>query len=65
MTKMQLLKKIGEVNDKILNWADKKPKMEPLKLKKAELERLLDATSTLYELYVKCSDMKGDEDECV
>ena len=60
MTKMQILKKIGEVDDQILRWADKKPKMDPLKLKKTELERLLEATSTLYELYTKCSDVKGE-----
>ena len=61
MTKMQILKKISKVDDQILRWADKKPKMDPFKLKKAELERLLEATSTLYELYIKCSDMKGDK----
>ena len=63
MTKMQILKKIGEVDDQLLCWADKKPKMYPLKLKKAELERLLEATSTIYELYTKCSDVKGDKDD--
>lgn len=60
MTKMQILKKISKVDDQLLRWFDKKPKMDPLKLKKAELERLLEAMSTLYELFTKCSDVKGE-----
>ncbi len=60
MTKKELLMQIADVDDKMLRWAGKKPKMDPLKLKKAELERLLEAMSTLYELFTKCSDMKGE-----
>ena len=55
MTKMQILKKIDEIDHKMLSFCDEKPKIHPFKLKKAELERLLE---TMYELYTKCSDKK-------
>ena len=58
MTKMQILKKIDEIDHKMLSFCDEKPKIHPFKLKKAELERLLDAFETMYELYTKCSDKK-------
>ena len=61
MTKIQLLKKIGEVDDRLLSFHSKKPKIDPLKLKKTELEQLLDAFETMDELFRKCSDVKGDE----
>ncbi len=53
MTKMQLLKKIDEVDNKMLSFCNEKHKLHPFKLKKAELERLLDAFETMYELYTK------------
>lgn len=59
MTKAQICKKISDVDDKLLDFFDKKPKLDPLKLKKAELERLMEAYETLYELFSKCSDI-GD-----
>lgn len=61
MTKMQLLKRIKEVDDRILSFLNKKPKLNPQKLKKAELERLLDVFETMDELFRKCSDVKGDK----
>ena len=57
MTKAQICKKISEVDDKLLDFFDKKPKLDPLKLKKAELERLMEAYETFYELFLKCSDI--------
>ena len=56
MTKLQMCKKISDIDDKILDFFDKKPKLDPLKLKKAELERLMEAYETFYELFPKCSD---------
>ena len=66
MTKMQILQKISEVDDKLLEFCGEKPKLNPMKLKKAELERLFDAFVTIDELFRKCSDAKnhiykGDE----
>ena len=61
MTKLQICKKISDIDDKLLDFFDKKPKFNPLKLKKAELERLMEAYETLYELFSKCSDIKGDK----
>lgn len=58
MTKMQILQKISKVDDRMLEFYDKKPKINPMKLKKAELERLLDAFITIDELFTKCSDVK-------
>lgn len=55
MTKMQLFKRLKEVDDRILLFFNKKPKIDPRKLKKAELERLLDAFETMDELFRKCS----------
>ena len=60
MTKAQILKKISDVDDKLLDFCDKKPKLDPLKLKKVELERLMGAFETVYELFEKCSDIKGE-----
>ena len=59
MTKAQILKKISAVDSKLLDFNDKKPKLDFLKLKKAELERLMEAYETFYELFLKCSDI-GD-----
>ena len=63
MTKMQILQKISEVDDKLLEFFNEKPKpkINPMKLKKAELERLLDAFETIDELFRKCSDVKGEK----
>lgn len=60
MTKAQILKKISDIDNKLLDFNDKKPKLDFLKLKKAELERLMDAFETVYELFEKCSDNKGE-----
>ena len=60
MTKMQILQKISEVDDKLLEFCGKKPKINPMKLKKTELERLLEAFETMNELFTKCSDVKGE-----
>ena len=60
MTKLQILQKISEVDDKILNWYNEKPRINPTVLKKAELERLLDAFKTIYELFEKCTVTKGE-----
>lgn len=60
MTKAQILKKISDVDDKLLDFCDKKPKLDPLKLKKVELKRLMDAFETVYELFEKCSNIKGE-----
>lgn len=62
MTKLQILKKISEVDHRLLAFYGMKPKINPMNLKKAELERLLDTFKTLEELIIKCSDVKGDED---
>ena len=60
MTKAQILKKISDVDDKLLDFSNKKPKVNLLKLKKVELERLMDAFETVHELLEKCSDIKGE-----
>ena len=62
MTKLQILEKIGEVDDRLLAFCDMKPKINPMNLKKVELERILDAFKTIEELFIKCSDVKGDEE---
>ncbi len=59
MTKAQIIKKIWDVDEKLLDFFDKKPKLDPLKLKKVELERLMEAYKTFYELFLKCSDIGG------
>lgn len=56
MTKLQLLIKISEVDDKLLKICEKKPKIKIQKIKKAELERFLDAIETMYEVFTKYSD---------
>lgn len=48
MTKLQICKKISDIDDKLLDFFDKKPKLDPLKLKKVELERLMETYETLY-----------------
>ena len=59
MTKAQICKKISNIDNKLLDFFDKKPKLDPFKLKKVELERLMEAYETFYELFPKCSDI-GD-----
>ena len=54
MTKQQILLKINEVDDQILEMTKNKDSFDwrkIKKLKKAELERLLDAFETLYEMF--------------
>lgn len=58
--KLELLNKIGAVDDKLLAFYDSKPKMHLEKLTMKDLKRLFDAFSTVYEIFVKCSDKKGD-----
>lgn len=56
MTKQQILLKINEVDDQILEMTKNKDQFDwrkIKKLKKAELERLLDAFETLYEMFSK------------
>ena len=60
-TKKEILLQIKDVDDRLLSFYDKKPKLDPLKLKKVELERLLDAFETIEELFRKCSDVKGGQ----
>lgn len=60
MTKAQMRRKISDIDDKLLDFCDKNPKINILKLKKVELERLMDAFETVYELFEKCSDIKGE-----
>ena len=59
--KLELLYKIGAVDDKLLAFYDSKPKMHLEKLTMKDLKRLLEAFNTVYELFAKCSDVKGDE----
>ena len=54
MTKQQILLKINDVDDQILEMTTHKDQFDwrkIKKLKKAELERLLDAFETLYEMF--------------
>ena len=54
MTKQQILLKINDVDDQILELTTHKDQFDwrkIKKLKKAELERLLDAFETLYEMF--------------
>ena len=54
MTKQQILLKINDVDDQILEMTKHKDQFDwrkIKKLKKAELERLLDAFETLYEMF--------------
>ncbi len=56
MTKQQILLKINDVDDQILEMAkhgDQFDWRKIKKLKKAELERLLDAFETLYEMFLR------------
>ena len=53
MTKTQILQRISEIDDKLLEFYNEKPKINPMKLKKAELIELLDAFETIYELFVE------------
>lgn len=56
MTKNQILLKMLEVDDQILKMTENKYTLDFRKidkLKKAELERLLDAFETLYEAFSK------------
>ena len=59
MTKTQILQRISEIDDKLLEFYNEKPQncstviINPMKLKKAELIELLDAFETLYELFVE------------
>ena len=59
-SKKEILLQIKDVDDRLLLFCDKKLKLNPLKLKKVELERLLDAFETIEELFRKCSDTKGE-----
>ena len=61
--KLELLNKIGAVDDKLLAFYDSKPKMHLEKLTMKDLKRLLEAFSAVYEIFAKCSDKKGDENE--
>ena len=54
MTKQQILLKINDVDNQILELTEHKDQLDwrkIKKLKKAELERLLDAFETLYEMF--------------
>ena len=56
MTKQHILLKINDVDDQILEMTKHKDQFDWRKinkLKKAELERLLDAFETLYEMFLK------------
>lgn len=53
VTKKQMLKKIGDVDDKILEALKGKPKIHPEKLTVKELREVLKAFETLYEFFVK------------
>ena len=57
MRKIDLLKKISNVDDKLLDLCDrKKYKLHPEKLTYKDLNRLLNAFKTVYELFYKCAD---------
>ena len=58
--KLELLYKIGAVDDKLLAFYDSKPKMHLEKLTMKDLKRLLEAFSAVYEIFVKCSNKKGE-----
>ena len=56
MTKQQILLKINDVDNQILEMTKNKDQFDwrkIKKLKKAELEHLLDAFETLYEMFSK------------
>lgn len=53
VTKRQILKKISDVDDKILEVVKGKPKIHPEKLTVKELKEVLKAFETLYEFFVK------------
>ncbi len=63
MTKMEILLKMGEVDDKILELCKDKPKIHPEKLTKKELEEALRCFEGLYEYTKKCIEAgKKNED---
>ena len=51
--KRQILKKISDVDDKILEVVKGKPKIHPEKLTVKELKEVLKAFETLYKFFVK------------
>ena len=53
VTKRQILKKIGDVGDKILEALKGNPKIHPEKLTVKELKEVLKAFETLHEFFVK------------
>ena len=53
VTKRQILKKIADVDDKILEVAKGNPKIHPEKLTVKELKEVLKAFETLYEFFVR------------
>ena len=66
MTKQQILLKINDVDHRILELAEHGDQLDwrkIKKLKKAELERLLDAFETLYEMFSKLRKENKDGSE--
>ena len=55
--KLKLIMQIDEVDNKMLSFYDSKPTIHIEKLTMKDLKRLLEAFSTVYEIFVKCSDM--------
>lgn len=53
MTKMQIIQKISKVDDDILEFHSSKPKIDPYRLKKTELEELLAAFESMDRLFRK------------
>lgn len=56
MRKIDILRKIKDVDDKMLEFTKTNPKIHPDKLTCKDLQRLLEAFKTVYELFDKCAD---------
>ena len=63
MTKMQIIKKLSEVDDDILAFIASKPKIDPYHLKKKELEELLVAFETMDRLFRKMQINKAESED--
>lgn len=58
--KLELLRQLKAVDNKLLTFCDNKPNMHMENLTMKDLRKLLEAFNTVHELFVKCSDNKED-----
>ena len=61
--KTKLIRQLDIADKRCLAFFHSNPKIHIEKLTMKELQSLIDALNTMYELSKKCSDWKGDEDE--